>query len=289
MIAFFAVALLFSATLAGTVVVDYDGGPTWGDAWITLRMRGDPAQLLTLQTVTWCKSLIPNNMEAPELPLDCSGRNLMHMLLYPGKDQTAVLKEPPPTDSGSMAGDGTDAPSVNTFYVNPARVGGWDTLHQWYIIVEMSQRDGTTFRQVTRFNPLVPTTTTTVPVTTSTVETTLSKQNGETSTAETSTGAPATPEPAVAEHSWRAALVVLLVGVAVVGGVGGTVLYVQRAAQSGGFALNRERAQAVSRAYGGAYDFGGGGVHREEIEMTDLSSEEQRLHKEDMEILENMK
>lgn len=268
------------------LVVDYDGGPTWGNAWITLHVLGDPAQLLTLQRVTWCKSLIPNSLGPPELAQDCTGRNLMFLQLYPSRD-SAVLKEPP----ASMPDQSDATPQDNTFYVDPAHVGGWDVLHQWQIILEMSQRDGTTFRQVVRFNPIVPTTTTTTTLVT-TAQVTTTPETTSSSNPQGSTSSSGTTEGAIQErhHAWGVALVVLCVGVAIVGAMGGTVLYIQRAGQGGLLALSRQRAQAVSRAYAGSYEFGFSTDKpvQEDIEMTDLASEERRLQREDMEILENM-
>jgi hypothetical protein len=306
--------VLFLATVAASAgvvmdVTDYDGGPMWGDAWITLHVRGDPAQLLLLQRVTWCKSLVPNSQRPPELALDCTGRNLMHAQLYPsisnGKEQQVVLKEPP-TPPESVSEGQTAAPEqANTYYVNPVHVGGWDTLHQWLIVVDMSQRDGSTFRQVIRFNPItpLPTSASSSTSTTTTTTTAMAASESETTSAtQRPSIEPDEPHGVISGggvvHAWRTALAVLCVGVAVVAALGGTVSYLQRSGQRNGgggssASLNRQRAQAVSRAYAGSsgYQFGGGGSGSgaaEEIEMSDFSSEERRLQKEDMEILDGM-
>lgn len=290
------------------VVVDYDGGPTQGDAWITLTMHRDPAALLTLQRVVWCKSLVPNDQQPHELALDCTGRNLLHLELYPGsgggEQNAAVVKEPPPppepvSEAEGEAPSASPPPPPNTFYIDPARIGGWDARHQWLIIVEMSQRDGVPYREVVRFNALHPattTTTTTIITTGSAVpgagETSTAASAGPTTTTTTTDGPLVVAE--MAEHAWRAALAVFCVGVAAIALVTGVVLYLRSPTSAATRGLARQRVEAIAQAYGGsrAYQFEGEQAE-EEIEMRDFSAadkeDERRLHKEDMDILENMK
>lgn len=269
-------------------VFDYDGGPVEGDAWITLTVHGDPTQLLNLQHVTWCKSFVPNDQSPPELSPDCSGRNSMRLLLFPGNEEV-VLKERP--ESGSSS-DSTipAAPSERPrFYIDPARVGGWDTRHQWNIYLEMSQRNGVTWRESIRFNALVPITAS-EPVSSSTATTTTA-----TIAAAGSTGVVATSEPGVitgsgtviVRHSWKGAILVLSTGTFFVMGlvVAAKFLQAQRAAPPPAPSVANQRGQMQLRVYGGngnAYSF----ENQQAIEMTDFSSEDERLRREDLQILE---
>lgn len=269
--------LLLLLGVAAGVVVDYDGGPTQGEAWIRLTLHGDPQQLLILQRVTWCKALVPNDQGPPPLATDCTGRNTLRMQLYPGQEQ-AVLKEPPALDATTAA----SSDLLNTFYIDPARVGGWDARHQWLIIVEMSQRNGAIYREVVRFNPLTTTSSVTSSSTIQDATTSSSVPGSTTSSSSISVSDGIAPVPI--EHSWRAALLVLGLGMAVVALLAGTAWFAQqRRAQP---SLARQRQDAFARAYGGAYEFGTQAP--DAIEMADMRSEERRLHKEDMEILEIM-
>lgn len=269
--------LLLLLGVAAGVVVDYDGGPTQGEAWIRLTLHGDPQQLLILQRVTWCKALVPNDQGPPPLATDCTGRNTLRMQLYPGQEQ-AVLKEPPSPDAT------TSPPLLNTFYIDPSRVGGWDARHQWLIIVEMSQRNGATYREVVRFNPLETTISVTSSSTPQDATSSSSSFPGSSTSSSSSISVSEGIAPVPIEHSWRAALLVLGLGMAVVALLAGTAWFAQqRRAQP---SLARQRQDAFARAYGGAYEFGTQAP--DAIEMSDMRSEERRLHKEDMEILEIM-
>lgn len=263
-------------------VFDYDGGPVEGDAWITLTVHGDPTQLLNLQHVTWCKSFVPNDQSPPELSPDCSGRNLMRLLLFPGSEEV-VLKERPDSSSSSDSTSTTAAPSERPrFYIDPARVGGWDTRHQWNIYLEMSQRNGVTWRESIRFNALVPI---------ATSSTMASIVDDSTSAATTTTSSEPTSAAPIAgtvivRHSWKGAILVLSTGTFFVMGlvVAAKFLQAQRAAPPPTPSMATQRGQMQLRVYGGngnAYSF-----ENQAIEMTDFSSEDERLRREDLQILE---
>jgi hypothetical protein len=286
----------FVSAAVTTTIVDYDGGPATGGAWITLRLHGDPSQLLTLQHVTWCKSFVPNDQSPPELAPDCGGRNVMRLQLFPGAEEV-VLKELPSSESSASGSSSSSTDSNNDnaqrFYIDPARVGGWDTRHQWNIYVEMSQRNGGTYRECIRFNaltpapppPLVGTTTLSDMATTSTTD--KMTVNGDRVT-------PPPSQPIVilsAEkivHSWKGAIIVLSVGSFLIFGLVGIAKFLQPR-PGASLSLAAQRSQMQSRVYGGAsYPFH---HQQQDIEMTDFSQDddEHRLQEEDLQILEMIK
>lgn len=291
--------LLVSVSFATVVVVDYDGGPAVGGAWITLKVHGDPRQLLTLQHVTWCKSFVPNDQSPSELAPDCGGRNVMRLQLFPGAEEV-VLKELPSGSTGSSASGSSSSSSdaddgVQRFYIDPARVGGWDTRHQWNIYLEMSQRNGVPYRECVRFNALTP-----MPTTTTT--TTLVEETKPPTPAEENSGSAAVPTPPVppppgevstlpAErivHAWKGAFIVLSVGSFLVFGLVGIAKFLQQR-QRPRLSLANQRSQMQSRVYGGAsYPFQQQ-QQQNDIEMTDFSQEDERLSQEDLQILEMIK
>jgi hypothetical protein len=293
----FWVVVIIAAVAAATPIdiVDYDGGPTQGEAWIVLTLHGDPTQLLVLQHVTWCKSFVPNDQSPPELALDCGGRNVMRLQLFPGAEEV-VLKELPP--SGGEGEATSSAPVGLRFYIDPARVGGWDTRHQWNIYLEMSQRNGALYKQSVRFNPIkaAPTTTTT----TTTVAATTPPPPPPLTPPSSPLPPPLTigegvgAEVVVVIHSWKGALIVLSVGSFLILSLVGLVKFLQTSEQRRLAPLNlaNQRSQMQARLYSGggsAYSF----ERSDEIEMTDFSrdneEEEDRLQKEDLQILEMIK
>jgi hypothetical protein len=296
--------VIIAAVAAATPIdiVDYDGGPTQGEAWIVLTLHGDPTQLLVLQHVTWCKSFVPNDQSPPELALDCGGRNVMRLQLFPGAEEV-VLKELPP--SGGGGGEATSSAPVGLrFYIDPARVGGWDTRHQWNIYLEMSQRNGALYKQSVRFNPIkaAPTTTTTAAA----AATTPPPPPPPLSPPLTPPSSPLPPPLTIGEgvgaevvvviHSWKGALIVLSVGSFLILSLVGLAKFLQASEQRRLAPLNlaNQRSQMQARLYSGgsgsAYSF----ERSDEIEMTDFSrdneeEEEDRLQKEDLQILEMIK
>lgn len=307
--------LAFVSAVAAVTIVDYDGGPATGGAWITLRLHGDPSQLLTLQHVTWCKSFVPNDQSPPELAPDCGGRNVMRLQLFPGAEEV-VLKELPtgssasgPSSSGSSSSNNDN--DAQRFYIDPARVGGWDTRHQWNIYVEMSQRNGVLYRECIRFNALTPAPAPPPPppspplVAATTTPTTT--EDGDKITANDGSGGggvtpPPPSQPLVtlsAEkivHSWKGAIIVVSVGSFLIFGLVGIAKFLQPrpTTRAASLSLAAQRSQMQSRVYGGAsYPF----QHQQQqqqqdIEMTDFSQDdddEHRLQEEDLQILEMIK
>lgn len=268
--------LLLISFAASMTVVDYDGGPVEGDAWITLVLHGDATQLLTLQHVTWCKSFVPNDQGPPELSPDCSGRNLMRLQLFPSSEEV-ILKERPDDENTAAT---TAAASGPRFYIDPTRVGGWDTRHQWNIYLEMSQRNGLVYRESVRFNALTPVTTTTTSASAS--ATTATKEPTTASPIHTIFHGPATP-PVV--HAWKGAILVLSIGSFSVLALVGLIKYLQSSPPPA-VPLANQRTEMQARVYanGSVYPFER--HHDEGIEMTDFSSEDERLRREDLQILE---
>lgn len=283
--------LLSVVTAANSlIVVDYDGGPVQGDAWITLTIHGDPAQLLNLQHVTWCKSFVPNEDGPSPLSPDCGGRNLMRLQLFPSAEEV-VLKELPSSETLVSA---TTAPAESLlprFYIDPARVGGWDTRHQWNIYLEMSQRNGALHQESIRFNPLTPATTAAVPTITATTSSSFSSDKEKEPTTTVNDDNILTQNPSgtvVTAHSWKGALLVLSVGSFLILGVVAGIQFLrtnnrQRRQPS----LAHQRDQMQGQLYGGTYAF-----QHESIEMADFSAssqedpeEEERLREEDLQVL----
>jgi hypothetical protein len=132
----------------GVLISDYNAGPTQGEAWITL---SSPSLEWDLDRLVWCKSLVPNDQNPAPLPHDCVGRNLLRMQLYPTPQGhgEAVVRETPPAPDGMTP--------VHLYHVDPERVGGWDSRHQWIMEMEL-RKTGTAEKliQVVRFNALTP-------------------------------------------------------------------------------------------------------------------------------------
>ena len=149
-----------SAPNGAFLISDYNAGPTQGEAWITL---SSPSLEWDLDRLVWCKSLVPNDQNPAPLPHDCVGRNLLRMQLYPTPQGhgEAVVRETPPAPEGTTP--------VHLYHVDPERVGGWDSRHQWIMEMEL-RKTGTSEKliQVVRFNALAPLTATEGAVTTTT-------------------------------------------------------------------------------------------------------------------------
>jgi hypothetical protein len=298
------VIVVAAAAVSATpiTIVDYDGGPAQGEAWIVLTLHGDSTQLLVLQHVTWCKSFVPNDQSPPELAPDCGGRNVMRLQLFPGAEEVVLKELPASSSTSSSSGEGDNIGL--RFYIDPVRVGGWDTRHQWNIYLEMSQRNGVLYKESVRFNPIkaAPTTTTTT-----VVATTPPPPPPPSAPASMPTPPPppiiggeglAGAEVVVVIHSWKGALIVLSVGSFLILSLVGLVKFLQTSEQRRLAPLNlaNQRSQMQARVYGG----GGSGTYSfersDEIEMTDFSrddadeeEEEDRLRKEDLQILEMIK
>lgn len=135
------------------LITDYSGGPTQGEAWIKLVT---PTRDWELQRLVWCKSLVPNDQNPAPLPHDCVGQHLMRIQLYPGNAAGTIVTEPPASAEDEPTSGG------NVYYVDPIRVGGWDSRHQWIMEMELKRhhhdagKTPTTMIEVVRFNPLSP-------------------------------------------------------------------------------------------------------------------------------------
>lgn len=101
-------------------------------SWYTINLAHPTAMI---KSIMWCKSITPNMKHPPPLN-DCKGAGLTHLELYPGR--VRVLPEEP-----------------NTVYIDPEQIGGWDTEHQFAIIVhaKVKEREAE-LMQVVRFNAL---------------------------------------------------------------------------------------------------------------------------------------
>ena len=101
-------------------------------SWITINLAHPTTNI---KSVMWCKSITPNAKHPPALN-DCKGPGLTHLELFPGR--VRVLPEEP-----------------NTVYVDPDQIGGWDTEHQYVIIVLANVKErNAQLMQVVRFNAL---------------------------------------------------------------------------------------------------------------------------------------
>jgi hypothetical protein len=279
------VVILFFASCSFAseiVVVNYEGGPTEGDAWITLTPRGDPTQLLVLQHVTWCKSFVPNDQFPTELAPDCKGRNLMRLLLFPGAEEV-VLKERPLAASATSETDSFQKEEEDKnglrFYIDPARVGGWDTRHQWNIYLEMSQRNGVLYKESIRFNPIAAATT----------ASTAAAAAATTDVVATSTSVVVAPTDAVGgvTHDWKTSLLIFCVGVSLVAGTALGV-YILRHRPPLTESLAKQRSKMQTAVYGRSdYSF----QQQGSVEMTEFSgsAEVDALEEEDLKILSSMR
>ena len=121
------------------LVVDYPASQM-GLGWIQIALRHtDPVQV---QRVHWCRSGVANGADPPPPDIaECTASNLQHLQLYPST--RVYLRDPPEAEP-------------NTLYIDADDLGGWDTRHQFDIIIEGNKG---VFRQVVRFNALPPTTT----------------------------------------------------------------------------------------------------------------------------------
>ena len=100
-------------------------------SWITINLAHPTS---SIKSVMWCKSISPNIKHPPPIQ-DCKGAGLTHLELYP--ERVRILPEEP-----------------NTVYVDPEQIGGWDTEHQFDIIVKanVKEREDAELMQVVRFN-----------------------------------------------------------------------------------------------------------------------------------------
>lgn len=274
--------LLASSFASEIVVVNYEGGPTEGDAWITLTPRGDPTQLLVLQHVTWCKSFVPNDQFPTELAPDCKGRNLMRLLLFPGAEEV-VLKERPLASSATSEADSFQKEEEDKnelrFYIDPARVGGWDTRHQWNIYLEMSQRNGVLYKESIRFNPIA---------TATTASTVAAVATATTDVVATSASVVETPTDAGGvTHDWKTSLLIFCVGISFVAGTALGV-YILRHRPPLTESLAKQRSKMQTAVYGSSdYSF----QQQGSVEMTEFSgsAEVEALEEEDLKILSSMR
>ncbi|MEO6077623.1 MAG: hypothetical protein ABIP54_02460, partial [Candidatus Andersenbacteria bacterium] len=220
--------------------------------------------------MTWCKSFVPNDDAPPELAPDCGGSNLMRLQLFPAAEEV-VLKELP---AGTTETTGTTVPVeivLPRFYIDPARVGGWDTRHQWNIYLEMSQRNGVLHQESVRFNPLTPVaaaaTTTTILSSSSSSESAIETTSSSSSNGNILTQKPGGDGIVVTVHSWKGAILVLSVGTLFILGLVAATQFLRRQRQP---SLAQQRDQMQGQLYGGTYAF-----QRDGIEMTDFSSSQE--------------
>lgn len=108
-------------------------------SWITIALA---QPVSTIKSVMWCKSIMANPKaegdRVPPLLKDCQGKGLTHLELYP-KHVRIPNDEP------------------NTIYIDPEEIGGWDTTHQFNIIVSAHVKERSVeLMQVVRFNPALP-------------------------------------------------------------------------------------------------------------------------------------
>ena len=247
---------------------DYAGGPTEGDAWITLTT---PSREWILHRLIWCKSLVPNDQHPDSLPHNCVGRNLLRIQLYPaagGTEETVVTEPPTP----SSPEEGEEEATGHRYYVDPRRVGGWDSRHQWIMEMELQRRDGektaaATMIEVLRFNAIdaLPTTTAATAVAVTPVPTTAHQQD------DTSSSIPGTSSSAVEvriQRPWIGFVIILGVGLCLIGG--GVMAY-----RFGHWRASLQKAGARN-----PYDW----QHNQGA----YSDEEERLRQEDLQILSKM-
>lgn len=252
---------------------DYAGGPTEGDAWITLTT---PSREWILHRLIWCKSLVPNDQHPDPLPHNCVGRNLLRIQLYPaagGTEETVVTE--PPNPSGSDAASSEEA-TGNRYYVDPRRVGGWDSRHQWIMEMELQRRDGektaaATMIEVLRFNAIdaLPTTTTAAAAAVVTPVPTTQSSGAATSS---TTGADSSPSSSTmvvtVQRPWIGFVIILGVGLCLIGG--GVMAY----------RFGHWRAPLQTAGARNPYDW----QHTQGA----YSDEEERLRQEDLQILSKM-
>lgn len=250
------------------MVSDYAGGPTEGDAWIILTT---PSRDWTLHRLIWCKSIVPNDQHPDPLPHDCVGRNLLRIQLYPGGQEDVVITEPP-----EAAADAEE----NRYYVDPRRVGGWDSRHQWIMEMELQHRDAektstATMIQVLRFNAIdaLPVATSSPPsLPPPTPHDPSPEQSSATTTATHKEESSSTTSPTLTvdvERPWIGFLVILGAGLCFI--VGGVMAY--------RFGNWRIRPAAMQQHSGGGYEW-----NRDD----QLEDEEDRLRQEDLQILSKM-
>lgn len=230
------------------VILDYAGGPTQGDAWITLEIPGPEWEI---HHVVWCKSLVPNDQQPAELPHDCVGRNLMRRQLYPA----------PPGSGPIMI---RDADNPNRYYIDPANVGGWDSRHQWIIWMQLIEKEPakSTMVEVIRFNAI------TALVTSTTSLATTSTQKEETTQPPSTMGeiTSASIEEVITERPW--------LGFAIILGVG----FVLIAATILTYRLMQRQGASSSRPYGPL-------LFWNSVSVRDEEEEDARLREEDLQIL----
>jgi len=209
--------LLFFLTLAAAanaLVIDYPASQM-GLGWITIVLRA--RELVSVASVTWCRSTVPNGATPPPPDIaECAAPNLQHLQLYPSA--RPYLRYPAEAEP-------------NTLYVDADDLGGWDLRHQFDIIIS---GDKGAFRQVVRFNALMPAPPTTIVSATAAEQTTEAQTTPLATTAQgptaQDTSAPATsvdpitePAPtflplpmASAQHPWLGSGVFLGAGLLVI-------------------------------------------------------------------------
>jgi hypothetical protein len=135
---------------------EYTGSATTG-SWITITLKHG-ATTANVKRIVWCKSVTPNPLRfgdrIPPPIDDCRGAGLMHLVLWEGAAPAAA------------AGVEMPANEPDTIYIDPATLGGWDTRHQFNVIVTVDKvadptaaaavRGNLELVQVVRFNPVAP-------------------------------------------------------------------------------------------------------------------------------------
>jgi hypothetical protein len=108
-------------------------------SWITIELAHPGA---AIKSIIWCKSITPNPKHAGDripAPInDCKGSGLTHLQLYPSARERVRMPADEP----------------NFVYIDPEEIGGWDTEHQFSIIVnaDIDKERNARLMQVVRFN-----------------------------------------------------------------------------------------------------------------------------------------
>lgn len=108
-------------------------------SWITIELAHPGA---AIKSIVWCKSITPNPKHAGDripAPInDCKGSGLTHLQLYPSARERVRMPADEP----------------NFVYIDPEEIGGWDTEHQFSIIVnaDIDKERNARLMQVVRFN-----------------------------------------------------------------------------------------------------------------------------------------
>lgn len=188
--------------------------------------------------VEWCRSLYSNSEGAAIDINNCKAPGLMHMTLYPNAKRRYIK------DS-----------STSTMFVERSDIGGHDDDHQFNIIVRTRALNGTEYETVYRFNPLFTTT--------------LAPSSSPPPSSSSSIIVAGVPNRVESNNSWKVALSVFCIGMAVIAGVAFTL-------HRRGFGFKEAIVKNI-RIYGGGYEFTTAAVQIPEEDFLSVESEQEIL------------